>query len=430
MLIFRKYLAHRFFLLAFIFLTFSVNGQQAEKFPSDSLTAELSSVSSASAQENINQPKAENNIIPKTEKESSIKHSLTNHEININKGKTSFKFKYGGRIQTRFDVTRIQEEGAEMVDKLYLRRIRFKSDGHLFTPKLGYKLEVDLLGGEVLDAFLKWNFYKNFEIWAGQTKLRGNRERVVSSQNLQFVDRSLLNSQFTLDRDLGFWLMHHFDAGNAVFREAVSVSKGEGRSIFEINPMGVEKGLDYTGRLEYLPFGEFKKNGDYSDGDLEREPKPKLSIGVTFDYNENAVKSRGHIGSITTQEADLRSWIADMMFKYRGFSVLTEYVDRKIYNGENLEQNIYIDLLNNFYTGNAFNTQAGYLFKRNYEIAARYTQVRPQSETINNAQTQYTFALSKYIVGHSIKAQTDFSILQESGQPNRHIWRLQFELSF
>jgi len=168
MLIFRKYLAHRFFLLAFIFLTFSVNGQQAEKFPSDSLTAELSSVSSASAQENINQPKAENNIIPKTEKESSIKHSLTNHEININKGKTSFKFKYGGRIQTRFDVTRIQEEGAEMVDKLYLRRIRFKSDGHLFTPKLGYKLEVDLLGGEVLDAFLKWNFYKNFEIWAGE----------------------------------------------------------------------------------------------------------------------------------------------------------------------------------------------------------------------------------------------------------------------
>ena len=277
---------------------------------------------------------------------------------------------------------------------------------------------------------MKWNFYKNFELWAGQTKLKGNRERVISSQNLQFVDRSLLNAQFTLDRDLGFWLLHHFNAGNSTFREIVSVSKGEGRSIFEINPMGVEKGLDYTGRLEYLPFGEFKNKGDYSGADLEREPKPKLAFGVTFDYNENAVRSKGHIGPFIDQEADLRSWISDMMFKYRGFSLMTEFIDRKIYHGQNQEQNSYIDLLNNFYTGNAFNTQAGYLFKRNYEIAARYTQVTPESETINNDQTQYTFALSKYIVGHNIKAQTDFSILQESGLPNRHIWRLQFELAF
>ena len=68
--------------------------------------------------------------------------------------------------------------------------------------------------------------------------------------------------------------------------------------------------------------------------------------------------------------------------------------------------------------------------KSNYEIAARYTTVRPQSEIINHAQTQYTIGLSKYIVGHNIKAQTDFSILQESGEANVHLWRLQFELSF
>ena len=46
-------------------------------------------------------------------------------------------------------------------------------------------LEIDIIGAQILDAYLKWNFYKNFEIWAGQTKLRGNRERVISSQNLQ-----------------------------------------------------------------------------------------------------------------------------------------------------------------------------------------------------------------------------------------------------
>lgn len=360
----------------------------------------------------------------------SLKNSLTKREYTINNDKTSFKFSYGARVQTRYDLIQVQEPNAKAETKLYFRRVRVKSDGHLFTPKLGYKLEIDIIGAQILDVYLKWNFYKNFEIWAGQTKLRGNRERVISSQNLQFVDRSLLNAQFTLDRDIGFWLHHHFKAGNSVIREVVSVSKGEGKSLFKENPARVNDGLDYTGRLEYLPFGLFKKNGDYSDGDLEREPKPKLAVGLTYDFNQGAVKSNGHLGSVTDQQANLSSWIADLMFKYRGVSVLTEYVNRTVFDGKNLEEGLFLDLINNFYTGTAFNTQAGYLFKRNFELAARYTQVRPESVTINNNLTQYTLALSKYIIGHKIKAQTDFSFLKEQGKPVTHMYRLQFEVSF
>lgn len=368
-------------------------------------------------------------IIDKKKKSSNIKKSLTKREIFIEKGRNSFKFKYGGRIQTRYDVAKVQEPGTKAEDRLYFRRVRFKSDGHLFTPKFGYKLEIDIIGTQVLDAYLKYNFYKNLEVWAGQTKLRGNRERVISSQNLQFVDRSLLNSKFTLDRDIGIWLMNHFNAGQGVLRQAVSVSKGEGMSLWQENPMPIERGLDYTARLEYLPFGNFTNKGDYKGSDLERESAPKLSLGLTFDYNENAVKSRGHKGSVTDNEANIRSWVGDLMFKYRGFSVMTEYVDRKIHNYKEQTIEQYTDYLNDFYTGTAFNTQAGYVFKKNYEIAGRYTQVRPQEGSVYNDLTEYTFALSKYIVGHSIKAQTDFSILQEQGKPVTHIYRLQFEIS-
>lgn len=375
---------------------------------------------SADAGEDIVDPKKRN---------SSIKNSLTKREIFIQKGNKSFKFKYGGRIQTRFDLTKVQEPGAELQDDLYFRRVRFKSDGHLFNPKFGYKLEIDIIGAQILDAYLRWNFYKNFEIWAGQTKLRGNRERVISSQNLQFVDRSLLNARFTLDRDIGFWLLHHFKAGQGVWRQVLSVSKGEGLSLWQDNPMPIERGLDYTARLEYLPFGNFKNKGDYKGSDLEREPTPKLSLGLTYDYNNNAVKSRGQKGSVTDNEANLRSWIADLMFKYRGFSVMSEYVDRKVHNYQEQTSVQFHDFVNDFYTGTAFNTQSGYVFKNNYELAARYTQVRPQEGSPFNDLTQYTFALSKFIVGHSIKAQTDFSILQEEGKPETYIYRLQFEIS-
>ena len=369
-------------------------------------------------------------IIKEKKKKSNIKNSLTNREITIENGKTSFKFKYGARVQTRFDLSRVQESGANSESELYFRRVRLKSDGHFFTPKLEYKLEIDVIGGQILDAVLKWNFYKNFVLWAGQTKLRGNRERVISSQNLQFVDRSLLNSKFTLDRDIGFWLMHHFKAGNGVIREVISVSRGEGRDIFEDHPMPIDQGLDYTARLEYLPFGNFTNKGDYKGSDLEREPKPKLSLGLTFDYNENAVKTNGQKGSITGSEANLISWIGDMMFKYRGFSVMTEYVDRRVCNCNNLTIEQYDDLVQDFYTGTALNAQSGYVFKNNFELAARYTQVRPLEETSFNDLTDYTFALSKYIVGHKFKVQTDFVIRKEENKPITHIYRLQLELSF
>src|SRR5690606_35924018 len=103
-----------------------------------------------------------------------------------------------------------------------IRRARLKFDGFAFSPKLVYKLEVGLSNRDisgtsvytgntpryVMDAVLKWNFFENFELWAGQTKLPGNRERVISSANLETVDRSLVNSRFNIDRDMGMQLHH------------------------------------------------------------------------------------------------------------------------------------------------------------------------------------------------------------------------------
>ena len=331
-------------------------------------------------------------------------------------------------MQTRFDVSKLNEQDAETISKLYLRRVRVKSDGHVFTPKLSYKLEVDLLNFQILDIVVKWNFIQNFVLWAGQTKLRGNRERVISSQNLQFVDRSLLNAKFTLDRDIGLWLMHHTNVGKGVIREAVSVSKGEGRSIFKDSPQPVINGLDYTARLEYLPFGFFKNKGDYKGGDLEREPKPKLSIGLTYDYNEKAAKTNGQKGSVLGNQADLQSWFADLMFKHRGFSLMAEYVHRKVLSTREFAL-VHEDIVSQYYTGQAFNIQSGYLFKRNYEIAGRYTIIRPSEMSAYSDLTQYTIGLSKYIVGHYIKVQTDFSLLYEEDKPVNYIYRLQLELS-
>lgn len=124
------------------------------------------------------------------------------------KGKDStWTMKVGMRFQTLatsgWDVNGgLNNPSASML----IRRSRLKFDGFAYSPKLKYKLELglsnrDMSGASaftsnspryILDAVLKWNFSGNFVLWAGQTKLAGNRERVVSSGDLQMVDRSLL----------------------------------------------------------------------------------------------------------------------------------------------------------------------------------------------------------------------------------------------
>lgn len=321
-----------------------------------------------------------------------------------------------------------------------IRRARLKLDGFAYSPKLTYKFELGLSNRDIsgasqftnnaprliLDAVLKWNFYENFELWAGQTKLPGNRERLISSANLETVDRSLLNSRFNIDRDIGMQLHHFITLGdNFLIKEKVSIAQGEGRNI----TTGNIGGYQYTGRAEILPFGDFS---DYSGADFKRESKPKLAVGVSYDYNDNAVKTRSNMGSymITDNgffETDIQTLFLDAMFKYKGVSLMAEYANRDADNpfAVNEDGTPTGDVVN---TGEAFNIQAGYLFKNNYQILGRFTSVNQDDDFSELIENQYTLGLSKYLVGHKLKIQTDISYTNlNQDQIDGLMFRLQFE---
>ena len=179
--------------------------------------------------------------------------------------------KINARLQSRFDGTYI-DDNSSFNKKYQFRRARVKLSGFTLSPKLAYKYEYDTLNSQVLDAVLKWNFTGNFHLWVGQTKLPGNRERVISSQKLQFVDRSLLNSKFNIDRDQGIQLRHSFNMGDMVIREAFAISKGDGRKY-----QGPDQGREYTARVELLPFGKFSGKGHYACLHNKHVPKHHMS---------------------------------------------------------------------------------------------------------------------------------------------------------
>jgi len=359
---------------------------------------------------------------------------------------SSFYMKFGMRFQNLFtNEWTLGGESTDYESNFLIRRSRFKFNGWVLNPNVKWKFEMglsnrDVSGGGtetrganrlILDAYIDWKFHKNFSLKIGQGKLPGNRERVVSSGNLQFVDRSRLNSRYNIDRDFGLHLKHSFKIGeNFIVQEIVAFTQGEGRNITE----GNFGGNDYTFRLELLPFGKFQSKGDYVNSSIKRESKPKLALGFTYDINKRAAKNRGQNGSFI-QDAngdyfgkDLNTFFADAMFKYEGFSFMGEYAFKT--TADDNPQVIVDDvLLSTYYTGTGLNLQAGYMMESNWEVAFRYTTVNPD-DLVGNGETQYTLGINKFIVGHKLKVQTDFTYRDRIESNNNFIWRTQVDLHF
>jgi phosphate-selective porin OprO/OprP len=307
-----------------------------------------------------------------------------------------------------------------------VRRLRLKMQGFIYNPKWNYKIQLAFSRGDmdwesnkssnintsvniVRDAVITYQWTKDFGISFGQTKLPGNRQRVISSGDQQFVDRSIVNGIFTIDRDFGLFL--NFE--KPYFKLKGAVTSGEGRNSTKSN-----KGLSYTGRIEVLPFGAFTGKNDYVEGDLEREQKPKLSIGASYNYNSFAVRNGGQLGEDLFSPRHIHNLHGDLLFKFKGFAFYNESCLRLTENPitYNSDTTKFVTVFNGY--GNL--TQISYLFKNNFEIAVRYVFVNPYSSiffnkvftSINtNKQDQIHLGLTKYLNGHRLKVQFNVAYL-------------------
>lgn len=335
----------------------------------------------------------------------------------------TFGVKFGTRIQPRWDFN-YDVENNTYTDRMSVKRARLKFDGFFINQDLRYKIEYDVVAGYVRDAVIKYRFKPKWDLWFGQTKLPSNRERIISSGNMQLVDRSLFNRYFTLDRDLGFQLRNQFNLGNWVIRDIWALSAGNG--ILDLVP---STGVELTGKFEVLPFGEFTKKGDYIGGDIYREEKLKMSFTFGSDYNMSAYKSRGQLGGNTGGEADLLMVFGDVLLKYQGISLMVEAAHRSTPNDAEIVVDAEGVVTGAYYTGWGINTQAGYMFKSMWEVAGRYAYVEPDNH-YDPSREDYTLGLSKYILGHKFKIQTDFTYRKVQNKDDEVVGRLQMELHF
>ena len=146
-----------------------------------------------------------------------------------------------------------------------VKRLRLRFDGYIYSPKLVYSVQLGFTGYDtevlpngnmniVRDAIVYYVPSAKWNIGFGQTKIKANRARINSSSALQFVDRSIVNSEFNLDRDFGFFGEYNLDRKSGFDLSAKgSVTLGEGRNWGSSS----NGGMAYTGRLELYPLGRF-----------------------------------------------------------------------------------------------------------------------------------------------------------------------------
>jgi phosphate-selective porin OprO/OprP len=359
---------------------------------------------------------------------------------------SNFSLNFRFRVQARAAYATMSEDDLSADEiEARVRRMRLRLEGFVVDPKLNYYVQLSFSRGDmdwvdndnsainsspnvVRDAVIIYKPNKNLNLLFGQTKLPGNRQRVISSSELQFADRSIVNATFNIDRDFGFQANYTGSISKFNYVLKGAITSGEGR-----NSVASDAGLAYTGRVELLPFGKFTNRGDYFEGDLEREKTPKLSIAAGYHHNESAARTAGTLGKDLYENRNINAFHSDILFKYRGIALSAEYVNRNAANPITIND---LDQERIIYVGDGKMVQLSYIFKNNFEIAGRYAMITPLEIIQENElqKQEVGLCVTKYLNKHRVKLQsqifynTSTNLFTNDPSANNWVGTFQIEL--
>ncbi|MDP4730055.1 MAG: porin [Schleiferiaceae bacterium] len=316
-----------------------------------------------------------------------------------------------------------------------LRRARVRFAGDHRDSRFYYRLTLDLSGSSELDdaegimlfqSFVGYRLTPQHRITLGQ---RGNpagpREMQMNSGTLQLVERSRVSSAFATIAEMGIFYDGRVRlTGKQFLRPAVAITTGDGA-----NPFGRDYGgLKYAARLDWVPNGLFTRFGQFRQADLVRERTPKLIVGAYANFNQGMSSRRGREqGAILYLDANLDPLLpnyaqvgVDGMLKYRGFSLLAEWIQAQAYVPEGIAYRVRTDgsvastfeidgvndvsayVRNRMMNGSGFNVQAGYVLPSNWSVDVRATQLNPadfsflRNGAFYDRPQYYTVGLTRY----------------------------------
>jgi phosphate-selective porin OprO and OprP len=394
----------------------------------------------------------------------SIGYGRSGFELKSKDGKfaTQLQWRFQGRYSypERGDPTDFGDFNDDTESTFELRRVRMKIGGHGYQPWIKYYFEVDLQptqnSGSTSSTdtrVIDWRIYLERFKWAslqvGQWKIDYNRERRDSSGNQQFVERSIVNNFFTIDRQVGAMLYGHLAPGTFLdSRYYAGVFTGSGRG--EANDDG---NMMYFGRYQWNFLGRDLK-WSQSDVEYHKQPTGSLAFGAYTNIGKCTAWSSSGCGTLSSDNSAGDPFISDsnaspgqyrvqgmveeFAFKWRGLSIQHEYHWKEVKNDKIPEgaPGAKTNLMGSY-------SQIGYFphylisaIPKPLEVAFRYAFVDPNVSEKNDKLQEFTTAINWFFAGHSNKLTLDGSWLtldQPSSvgddQHEQRI-RLQWDVSF
>ena len=325
-------------------------------------------------------------------------------------------------------------------ENFVIRRMRLAFQGNVFSKNVKYKLEFTFAAQELnrvqpstvggmaarldrdvvtqvplMDAYFDITPTRDFNIRVGQSKIPFGRERVLSDNEMIVIDRSLEDTEFNLDRDMGIDIRSQDFLGLNLLHYYIGVWMAEERNTTFTSLGNGDTGLLYLARLELVPFGNFEEvPGDFEHG------APKLSIGVAYSFlqtdanspyaRQSLGRTLGALNDLGKVDYNVSNFTADLLFKGGGLSIMSAFHYRKASK---------LPLTANGIARNGIGWvgQAGFLLSKTVPIepAIGFGLIRAIDKDKSNIveTNELTFGLNYYPFNvHALKLQAEYA----------HIW--------
>ncbi len=347
-----------------------------------------------------------------------------------------FLLQVQSRLQFRFatpedqDPVTFDDFTGEKKPSFKINRARLKVGGHAFQPWLKYYWEYELSQSNLLNYTLTIDKWEWLKLVAGQFKVEYTRERRISSGEQQMVDRSVINREFTIDRQQGVEIYGRLKGKDlADFNYWLGAFTGTGRG----NTQNDDGHLMYFGRLQWNFFGRYL---DFEGSDLEihQEPAGVLAISGVTNRSPYTRFSQAGGGSLEGYENGLPGQYRvnqaniETAFMYKGFSWQSEMHGKQIIDKLNNNKK---DKLNGYYV------QAGYFFHqvlpwwpKPLEIAMRNAGYMPNSEADHTKKRETSLGCNWFFNGHKNKLTAEASYFNYDKTGNIPADELRFRLQW
>ena len=364
-------------------------------------------------------------------------------------------FQIGGMSQPRFLNSRVNDTTLDPGNYFGIKRSYFSLNGSLNKGMFSFLIQTNFSDSyPLLDAWAGYHPNKNVSIYFGQRMSPfNNLSMQIMEYNLQFASRNYLSQNFTESgREFGLFIESKFSIGNIGLKPILAITSGDGKNSFGVLSSDTDQGgLKYGGRLNIYPFGFFKENNEFIGHDTYKEKSHKLMLGFSSSLNQGASHEigEGHYfqdlppnGTFmffdTIGNRKLPNYLknyVDILYKYKGFNILFEYVNTAAYNLQGTSLNSTGSLLleptqisQYLVLGNAFNIQGGYLFKSDWSIDMKFGRSYYEFEQTYSILQNYDsmgVGITKYFSNRAVKTQLMASYVNFPSLENQNILGLE-----